>query len=214
MAVISNQFTASVKLSRFWARSLPGLFRTADAQFAIRGVVDSLDQYYLVLGALSEANIDMVREIVEEVPDDTSFRRLRKALVKTHVLWDYQRIDRLSAMEPLNSRKPSESLVAMSKLQLADHWQYFAYFFLQWLPREVRILLSQEPVVDMIALAGKADALMALHKLQQHNMAAVTPPDLEDATVTGAAKSSGLKKAGHFKKKKPHCRQRSLSPVK
>jgi hypothetical protein len=154
----------------------------------------------------------MVRHIVEEEPDDTSFRRLREALVSSHILSDYKRIDRLVTMEPLNGRKPSEFLAAMSKLKPADNKQYFADFFLQRLPREVRILLSQEPVADMRALAEKADALMALHVPQQHEVAAVAPPEPDDATVAAAAKSSGAKKGGHFKKKKQQRRQRSLSP--
>jgi hypothetical protein len=54
----ASRGAASVKLLQFW--------RTADAQFAIRGVTDPLDQYYLVLGALSESNVDMVRHIVRK----------------------------------------------------------------------------------------------------------------------------------------------------
>jgi hypothetical protein len=212
-AAATSRGAASVKLPQFWASSPAAWFRTADAQFAIRGVTDPLDQYYLVLGALSEANVDMVRHIVEEEPDDTSFRRLREALVSSHVLSDYQRIDRLVTMEPLNGRKPSEMLAAMSKLKPADEKQYFAYFFLQRLPREVRILLSQEPVADMRALAEKADALMALHVPQQHEVAAVVPPEPDDATVAAAARSSGAKRGGQSKKKKHQRRQRSSSPA-
>jgi hypothetical protein len=174
--------------------------------------VDPLDQYYLVHGALSEANVDMVRHIVEEEPDTTSFRLLREALVSSHILSDYQRTGRLITMEPLNCRKLSEMLAAMSKLKPADDKQYFAYFFLQRLPREVRILLSQEPVADMRALAEKADALIALHVPQQHDVAAVTPPEPDDPTVAAAARSSESKKGGQFKKKKHQRRQRSSSP--
>jgi hypothetical protein len=126
----------------------------------------------------------MVRHIVEEEPDATSFRRLREALVASHILSDYQRIDCLVTMEPLNGRKPSEMLAAMNKLKPADDKHYFAYFFLQRLPREVRILLSQELVADMRAPAEKADALMALHVPQQHNVAEV-------AGAGGSHRSSG-----------------------
>jgi hypothetical protein len=171
----TSRGAASVKLLQFWASSPAAWFRMADAQFAIRGVVDPLDQYYLVLGALSEANVDMVRHIMEEEQDATSFRRLREALVSSHILSDYQRIDRLVTMDPLNGRKLSEMLTAKSKLKPADDKQYIAYFFLKRLPHEVRILLSQEPVADMRALAEKADALIALHVPQQHDVAAVTP---------------------------------------
>jgi hypothetical protein len=199
-----------VRLPRFWSNS-PAWFRTADAQFALRRVTDPLEKYYLVLDALSEANVDLVCHIVEEEPDATSFQRIRDDLVAAHVLTDYQRIDRLVALEPLNSRKPSEMLAEMNKLKPADNEQYFAYFFLQLLPREVRILLSQEPVADMRGLAAKADTLMALHVPQQHEVAAVVPPDAEDGTVAAAARSSG-KKTAQRKKKFQHRRQRSQSP--
>jgi hypothetical protein len=78
-------------------------------------------------------------------------------------------------MEPLSGRKPSALLADMNKLKPAGGKQFFAYFFLNRLPREVHILLLQELVSDMLALAAKADALMALHAPHQHEVAAVTP---------------------------------------
>jgi hypothetical protein len=44
--------------------------------------------------------------------------------------------------------------------------------FLQRLPREVRVLLTKEPIDSMRALAEKADAFMALHQPQTHDMPA------------------------------------------
>jgi hypothetical protein len=60
----------------------------------------------------------------------------------------------------------------MERLKPADDKQYFPYMFLQRLPREVRVLLSKEPVDNMCALAEKADAFMALHQPQSHNIPA------------------------------------------
>jgi hypothetical protein len=74
---------------------------------------------------------------VEEEPDLTSFQQIRDSPVAAHILTDYQHIDRLDALEPLNSRKPSEMLAEMNKLKPADNKQYLVYFFLQRLPREV-----------------------------------------------------------------------------
>jgi Reverse transcriptase (RNA-dependent DNA polymerase) len=180
---------ASVKLPQFWASSLAAWFRVADAQFAIRGVMDPLDQYYLVLGALSEANVDMVRPIVEEEPDATSFRRLREALVSSHILSEYQRIDRLVTMEPLNGRKPSEMLAAMNKLKPADEKQYFAYFFLQRLPQEVRILLSQEPVAD---LSSRLEGCTVFSKLDLQKGYLQVPVSEEDIPKTAIITPFGL----------------------
>jgi hypothetical protein len=202
----------NLRLPRFWANSPAAWFRTAEAQFALRRVSDPLEKYYLVLDTLSEANINLVRHIVEDEPDATSFNRIREGLVAAHILTDYQRIDRLVALEPLNGRKPSELLADMNKLKPADEKQFFAYFFLNRLLREVRILLSQEPVSDMRALAAKADALMALHVPHQHEVAAVSTQESDEATVAAAARSSssGSKKAAAQKKKK-YRRQRSQS---
>jgi hypothetical protein len=200
----------NLRLPQFWANSPAAWFRTAEAQFALRRVSDPLEKYYLVLDALSEANIDLVRHIVEDEPDATSFDRIREGLVAAHILTDYQSIDRMVALEPLSGQKPSELLADMNKLKPADEKQFFAYFFLNRLPREVRILLSQEPVSDMRALAAKADALMALHVPHQHEVSAVTPQDPYDGTTAAAAKSSSKKAATQ---KKKYRLQRSQSPV-
>jgi hypothetical protein len=123
---------------------------------------------------------------------------------------DYQKIDKLVCMEPLNGRKPSDLLIEMERLKPADPEQYFAYHFLQRLPREVRVLLSGEPVNNMRALAEKADAYMALHQPQGHDaVAAIAPvaPESEDDTV--AAVKGGSKKS--FQKGKKKYRQQSGS---
>jgi hypothetical protein len=148
---------------------------------------------------------------VEDGPDTTSFELICEGLVAAHILTDYQHIDRLVAMEPLSGRKPSELLANMNKLKPADEKQFFAYFFLSRLPREVRILLSQEPVLDMRALAADADALMALQVPHHHKVAAVTPKESDDGTVAAAAKGGGKKAAAQ--KKKKYRWQRSQSPA-
>jgi hypothetical protein len=91
-------------------------------------------------------------------------------------------------LEPLNGRKPSDMLVDMEKLKPADDKQYFAYMFLQRLLREVRVLLSKEPIDNMRQLAEKADAHMALHQPQSHDVAApvaAAAPECEEDSVAG-----------------------------
>jgi hypothetical protein len=193
----------------FWSNSLAAWFRAAEAQFAIRGVTGALDRFYVVLGALSEANVDKVKHIVEQEPDKNSYQSLKDGLLAAHVMSDYEKIDKLISMEPLNGRKPSDLLVQMERLKPADEKQYFAYHFLQRLPREVRVLLTREPVDNMRALAEKA--YMALHQPQSHDaIAAVsTTPDADEEAVA-AVKGGGRKGKSSKKKNK----QRSYSPSK
>jgi hypothetical protein len=92
----------------------------AEAQFIIRGVTDPLDKFYVVLTALSEANMDRVKHVVEAEPDQHSYQNLKDGLLASHVMSDYQKIDKLVSMEPLNGRKPSDLLVEMERLKPAD----------------------------------------------------------------------------------------------
>jgi hypothetical protein len=197
-------------LPKFWASSPVAWFRTADAFFALRGVNDEIEKFYMVLCALSETNMDQACNIVEAEPTNDSFRLLREALVATHTMSEYQMVDHIVNMERLNGRKPSELLAAMSKYRPADDRHFFAYHFLQRLPREVRVLLSREPVENMQAIAEKADGFMALHKPQQHDVAAVaTREDAEeDAPVR---KGASFRKGGGKKKFGKQKRQRSRS---
>jgi hypothetical protein len=204
---------AAIRLTPFWSNSPAAWFRTAEAQFNLRNVTDPMEKFYVVLSALTEATVDRVRHVVEAEPDENSYTNLKDGLLASHVMTDYQKIDKLLQLEPLNGRKPSDMLVEMERLKPADNEQYFAFMFLQRLPREVRVLLSGEPIANMRLLAEKADALMALHQPQQHDVAApvaAATPDGNEECVT--AVKAGGKSGGKSKYKKKQKNQRSLSP--
>jgi hypothetical protein len=116
-------------------------------------------------------------------------------------------IDRIVNMEALGGRKPSELLAAMNKLRPKEDHHFFAYHFLQRMPWEVRVLLSQDCCKDMQALAEKADVLMALHLPQQHDVTAVALVTAEAAQLPGeedeiavAIQKGQKKKKKQFKK--------------
>jgi hypothetical protein len=118
-------------------------------------------------------------------------------LLATHSLSNYQLAEQLFSMEPLNGRKPTELLAAMNKLRPADDAHLFAFLFLQWLPREVRVLLADQDVSNMQVIAEKADNLVAYHRPQSPDVAAVAAVDAaaEEETVA-AVKKGGRKKRG------------------
>jgi hypothetical protein len=102
--------------------------------------------------------------------------------VVTNSLTPYQMVDRLMAMEPLGDQKATELLTAMQKLRPPSDDQFFAWAFLQRLPREVRVLLACKDHLDMRKLAEKADGLLALHQPQSHDIQVVATM----ATITTA----------------------------
>jgi hypothetical protein len=108
---------AAVRLMPFWSNSPTAWFRAVEAQFVVRGVNNPLDKFYVVLTALSKANMDRVKHIIKAEPDKHSYQNLKDGLVASHVMSDYEKVDKLVNMMPLNGRKPSDLLVDMEKLK-------------------------------------------------------------------------------------------------
>jgi hypothetical protein len=46
---------------------------------------------------------------------------------------------------------------------------FYANYFLQYLPMEIRVLLTSDDLDDIAALAEKANSLMAMHWPQLHD---------------------------------------------
>jgi hypothetical protein len=199
----------AVKLPPFWHRSPASWFRTVEAVFVLKNINDNVEHYYQVVAALTEELADMVGSVVDEEPTQESYAKLKAALVATNTLSPYQMVDRLMAMGPLGGRKATELLTAMQKLRPPRDDQFFAWAFLQQLPREVRVLLAHDDHSDMRKLAEKADGLLALHQPQGHDLQAVVvaacsagssaPPAAPEDDLTVAAAAS---RAGHADKKK------------
>jgi hypothetical protein len=125
-AMTTASGVTAVRLNPCWTNSPAAWFRATDAQFVIRRVTCPLEKFFAVLTALS-ANVDRVRHMMEADPTEDFYINLKEGLAASHVMSDNQKIDQLLHMEPLNWQKPSDMLVEMDKLKLADVQQYFAY---------------------------------------------------------------------------------------
>jgi hypothetical protein len=56
----------------------------------------------MVLGVLSDNNVDRVKHKVEAESDENSYQNRKDGLVASHVMSDYEKIDKLVSMERLN----------------------------------------------------------------------------------------------------------------
>jgi hypothetical protein len=162
----------------------------------VKNVTEAADKYYLVLASLGEAQVERVHNVLDEEPGENAYQKLKDALLATHTLTPFQMVDKIVNMEPLGARKPTELLAAMTKFRPKD-----TYHFLQRLPREIRVLLARDCCRDLQALAEKADALMALHLPQGHEVTAVAP--VTDDAVPGSEEelAAAIQKGGKKKKK-------------
>jgi hypothetical protein len=169
--------SGSFRLPEFWAEATANWFAMAEAQFLLRPIMSNIDKFCHVLMALPKASYRMISHLVTQAPAEDTYEELKAALMSYHELSDYQRIDMLSHMEPLGGRKPSELLAAMLELCPQDHHNspFFFFFFLQCLPSEIRVLLSEESPADVRKVAEKADRLMVLHCPQHQDTVAALP---------------------------------------
>lgn len=184
----------NLHLPEFWPENPVGWFRMAEAQFRLRNVTAGTDKYCFVLGALSRDAYRQVADVVDRDPDQNSYAEIKESLLASHRLSDFQKVEALAKMEPLGGRKPTQLLAEMLELCPRGHENspFFAYFYLQRLPREMRVQMSEDDQADLRALAKKANGLTSLHAPQQHEVAAVAPAAADEladgATVAAVAK--------------------------
>jgi hypothetical protein len=153
--------------------------------------------------------------VTEKKPPKDSYGKLKAPLVASHTLTQFQQVDRLVNMEGLGGRNQSKLITVMDKLKPKDPNRFYAYYFLQRMPRVVRILLAHDDLQDMRALAEKADLLMALYQLQAHVSAvhAAKPQEpAEDSEAVAAVISKANKKRRTKKRGGKQGRQRDHSP--
>jgi hypothetical protein len=178
----------SVKLPAFWPANIAAWFSSVEGIFELRGITSQRAQYFNVLAALPESTVVLIADLVETSPLPADpFDQLKGRLVTAHQLTDIQRVEKLLALPPLGKQKPSELLAEMVRIcpRGEENSVFFNCHFLQKLPRELRILLSETDMSDKRQLSAKADQIWA-HNAQLHHdtVAAIAPePEVPDASV-------------------------------
>ncbi len=146
-----------------------------EGQFTLRNVTDPVVRYYHVLSALPKDAVQLIRHVLLEDTGPASYDNLRISLLSSHSLSKYQKMERMMRLPPLGDWKPSVMLAKMLDFCPAGKsaTAVFAYLFLQRLPREISILLSEDDPADMQAIADKAGRLIAMHVPQGHDACAI-----------------------------------------
>jgi hypothetical protein len=147
-------------------------------------VTDPIARYYHVLASLSQDTVRLVHHILHEETGPASYDNLRTSLLASHSNDEASAVgQKLYVMQAkmLEYCPAGESATAV-----------FTYLFLQCLPWEIRVLLSEDDPADMRAIADKADRLIAMHVPQGHDTCAavssVKEPDQDLVAATGSAR--------------------------
>jgi hypothetical protein len=123
----------------------------------------------------------------------------------SHSMSNYQKMERMIQLPPLGDCKPSVMLAEMLEFCPAGESStaVFAFLFLQRLPREIWVLLSQDDPANMRGIAAKADRLIAMHVPQSHEscVAVTAEPRQEEPCVVAAAQAARSRKGMRPKQK-------------
>ncbi len=200
------------KLQPFWPDAPVAWFGAAEAQFHVRRVNTEADRFCLVAAALDKESLKKVVHLVLAPHPYTPYLALKEALLVSHQLTDFQRVEMLLAMPPLGARRPSELLADMLEICPPGQQEniFFAGLFLQRLPREIRVLLTHEDHTDLRRLAAHADRLVAFSSSQPHEVAVLADPDEE---VVAAIKQQKQKNKWQKKKKPQQTKSSKDSPT-
>ena len=106
---------SNFKLQAFWSDAPVAWFGAAKAQFKLRKVTSQEEPFCHVTAALVKQCLKKIVHLVSTPKLIFPYVRLKEALLASHQLTDFQRMELLLAMEPLGSRKPSDLLTDMWK---------------------------------------------------------------------------------------------------
>ncbi len=149
-----------VKLPGFWTEDPVPWFRLVEEQFALCNVVDLVAHYYHVLVSLSQDAMCLIHQVLHMETGPDYYINFCTSLLASHSLSNYQKME-MMRLQPLGDRKPSVMLVEMLEYCPAGEstTAVFTYLFLQRLPREIRVLMSEENPANKRAIVDKVDRL-------------------------------------------------------
>jgi hypothetical protein len=195
----------AVKLPPFWTAYPRAWFTSAEGAFRLRNIADKESRFFNCLHALPEATVSLIADLVEADPLPANpYTDLRRGLLAAHQLTEIQRVEQLHNLPPLPAQKLSELLAEMLRLcpRGQENNAFFNCLFLNKLPRELCILLSEADMADKQALGARADLFAAHNSKQAHDVVAAVAagPSLEqegeDTTVASVRPGAGSGQRG------------------
>ena len=154
------------KLPDFWPSNPVLWFARAEFNFEVAGVVTEREKFMHTANALPYDALTLVADLVTQPPAVQPFQRLKERLLLSHQLTTVQMAEKILDMPELGDRRPSQLLAAMMEFcpEGEVNSAFFRASFLRRLPKEIRVLLTDEVRGDLKDLAVRADELFQHHR--------------------------------------------------
>jgi hypothetical protein len=86
----------NLRLTEFWCDAPHAWFKATEALFRLRGITDDGVKYSLLLTALPRDAFWAISHLIGDEVEDNAYATLKAALISSHVLSNYQRVEMLS----------------------------------------------------------------------------------------------------------------------
>ncbi len=96
-------------------------FGIAESRFRLRNIEDEQVKFDLVVNALPKECLRTVLDLVTNPPEEDAYEAIKERLSEHPNLTEFQRVEKIHAMEALGRRKPSELLHEMLELCPTGH---------------------------------------------------------------------------------------------
>lgn len=150
----------SFKLPAFWTQQPHVWFSQAEAQFFVRKIEADNVKYYLTVAALDQETATRILDLLNDPPVAEKYDKLKRRLLDTFALSQYECAGHILHMPDLGDEKPSCLMDKMLSF-LGNHPPCFLFkrIFLERLPEDIRATLVHSQEQDCRKLAKAADIL-------------------------------------------------------
>lgn len=149
-----------LKLPTFWTLQPHVWFTQAEAQFHLRNITQDSTKYYHVISALDHSIASRLLDVISHPPETNKYEDLKQKLLSTFSLSRRDRANRLLHFRSSGDSKPSEIMDEILSL-LDGHKPCLLaeQIFLEQLPEDIRMQISEDDFKDPRAVALRADIL-------------------------------------------------------
>ena len=202
-----QQQRAFLQLPAYWNHNPDGWFSFIEARFRANQIRDEVARFDVAASYLSEEAVNLVLDLLKDVPVGRPYGVLKDRLLRRHVLTPLQKAEALRTSPELGDRSPSQLLTALRKVctEGEEETVLFKHAYLSRLPESLSLLLGnfiRDPIRE---IGERADGHWATQRSRKPqggpNINAVEEADAQDELIeaVNAVRFQGKKGKGSFR---------------
>ena len=162
--------TLKVKLPTFWPDKPEAWFAQAEANFRARRITSQTTKFNLVVVALDADMINGVLDIIENLPDESSYNNLKARLVQSFRISKVDKIKRALEFPPLTDENPTkltDKIIALTREASGE--DIAKAIFMLKMPDGVRKTMWAEALTTWTEMKARASGLWHVERTKSRS---------------------------------------------